>query len=142
VREFLLRGFDYDLWANQKWVQMLGKFKSSQRALEIFEHIMGAQRIWLTRCGLHVEQVENIAFAQLVTSLSQTWKSVVEDGDLSAWVEYQTMAGEEYQTQLGDIAAHVINHGTYHRGQLRMLAEIDGIEFPDTDLVHFVRTLA
>lgn len=120
---------------------MIGKFKSSRRALEIFEHILNSQRIWLQRCGLYVEQVDNIAFSQLVTSLNQTWKGLIEDADLSAWVEYQDLLGNDQRTQFGDIVAHVINHGTYHRGQLRQLAEQDGIEFPDTDLILYVRSL-
>ena len=141
MREFLLRGFEYDLWANHKWLHIIGKFKSSQRALEVFEHILKAQMIWLQRCGLYVEQVENIAFAQLITSLNQTWKGVIEDADLAAWVEYQDFAGEDQRTQFGDIVAHVINHGTYHRGQLRQIAEYDGIAFPDTDLIHYIRSI-
>lgn len=141
MRDFLLRGLDYDLWANQKWVNVLGNFKDSQRALEVFEHILFAQRTWLGRCGFHVEQVENLAFAQLIASLIQTWKAFIEDADLSAWVEYQTFAGETYSTQLGDIVAHVINHGTYHRGHLRGLAEKEGIEFPETDLVAYIRSM-
>jgi len=141
VREFLLRGLEYDLWANQKWVHTIGRFKNSERALEIFEHILNAQRIWLLRCGLHVEQVENIAFSQLVTSLNQTWRGLAEDGDFGAWVEYQDLAGNDQRTQFGDILAHVINHGTYHRGQLRALAEQDGIEFPETDLILYIRSI-
>lgn len=141
MREFLLRGLEYDLWANHKWVHVIGRFQSSERALEIFEHILNAQRIWLQRCGLYVEQVENIAFAQLITSLNQTWRGLVEDGDFGAWVEYQDLSGVERRSQFGDIVAHVINHGTYHRGQLRGLAEQDGIEFPDTDLILYIRGL-
>lgn len=141
MRDFLLRGLDYDLWANQKWVNVLGNFKDGQRALEVFEHIVFAQRIWLQRCGYHVEQVENLAFSQLLASLIQTWKALVEDADLNAIVEYQMLNGDSASSVMGDIVAHVINHGTYHRGHLRGLAEKEGVEFPETDLIAYIRSI-
>ncbi len=40
---------------------------------------------------------------------------------------------------VSEITEHVINHGTYHRGHLRGLAEAEGISFPDTDLIVYLR---
>jgi uncharacterized damage-inducible protein DinB len=41
---------------------------------------------------------------------------------------------------IGEIAHHVINHGTYHRGHLRGLCDAaEFTEFPDTDLIKFYR---
>lgn len=139
MREFLLRGFDYDVWANRKWIEALGRFPDGTEALNVFEHIVNAQRVWLLRCGIVVQQVENVAFSDLIQSYSSTWKGFLEDADLNAEIEYTSFAGDEYISLLGDIASHVINHGTYHRGHLRALAERAGIEFPETDLIAYSR---
>jgi uncharacterized damage-inducible protein DinB len=49
------------------------------------------------------------------------------------------MAGEPFLQPNHEVVRHVINHGTYHRGQLRMLAELDGIAWPETDMIFFFR---
>lgn len=44
---------------------------------------------------------------------------------------------------LSEVAHHVFNHGTYHRGHLRGLADAAGFEdFPETDLIRFYREKA
>ncbi|MEQ1822026.1 MAG: DinB family protein [Fimbriimonadaceae bacterium] len=139
MREFLLRGFDYDVWANRKWIEALGRFPDGVEALKVFEHIIGAQRTWLSRCGVFVQQTENVAFSDLAQSYCSTWKMLLEEADLNSEILYQNSVGDEYVSLLGDIAAHVLNHGTYHRGHLRALAEIAGIEFPETDLIAYTR---
>lgn len=139
MREFLLRGFDYDVWANRKWIEAIGRFPDGTEALNVFEHIIRAQKLWLSRCGIMIQQVENVAFMDLIQSYSSTWKGLLEESDLNAEIEYQNSVGDDYVSLLGDIAAHVVNHGTYHRGHLRSLAEKAGIEFPETDLIAYTR---
>lgn len=62
------------------------------------------------------------------------WHSVLSQRDLGEVIHYQNLAGVPQSRALVDIALHVINHGTYHRGQLREMAT-DG--FPETDFILF-----
>lgn len=133
--------FDYDLWANRRWLSALSGIQDLRRAHEILEHMLMAQRVWLERLGVEVPpQQGDVEISVLFSSLNGLWKMVCEDGDLNATVDYENSRGEQFRNSVGEIAAHVINHGTYHRGQLRGLAESDEFDgFPDTDLILFLR---
>lgn len=133
--------FDYDHWATRRWLSVLPNLKNLGRAHEILEHMLMAQRVWLTRIGVEVPtQASDFELSALFVQFNGLWKWVAEDADLNAEIEYENMQGDRFRNTIREIAAHVVNHGTYHRGQLRGLAEAEGFEgFPDTDLIHFLR---
>jgi uncharacterized damage-inducible protein DinB len=132
MRDELLTGFDYDLWANGRWAEALGRFRDPERARAIFEHIAAAQQRWLARCG--VESTAELA------DLYAAWRDYILTVDLELAIEYRTLDGQPYTNRVHEIARHVINHGTYHRGHLRGLAEAEGLtDFPETDFIGFVR---
>ena len=139
--EILKRGFEYDRWANLRWIAHLGKFRDLEKPFAVLEHILMAQRIWLERCGveLNMEKV-NLPMEELFVQASRAWIDVISDAELDELITYQNFKGEEYIQPLGDIAMHVINHGSYHRGHLRGLAQAEGdSEFPETDLILYLR---
>lgn len=72
--------------------------------------------------------------------MAQVWRLFLDDADLDQEVAYVNMAGQHYVNTVEQIALHVINHGTYHRGHLRGLAESEGLDdFNDTDLILYFR---
>ena len=141
IKRTLATGFEYDLWANRRWLDNLGGFKRLDRAQAILEHMLSAQHIWLQRCGVKLEHGrENIALHGLFQANSEIWQVVLDESDVDSLVTYLTSRGEQYTESVGQIMFHVLNHGTYHRGQLRQLAEEDGFEnFPETDLILYFR---
>jgi len=132
---------DYDLWANQRWLTALAGFRDLGRASEILEHMLSAQRIWLERIGVDISHGQtNVPLSAVFEGLYQHWKRIAEDANLDQVIVYKNSAGDEFRNSIGEIAYHVVNHGTYHRGQLRGLAESEGFTgFPDTDLILFLR---
>ena len=138
----LRNGFDYDLWANRQWIGALGGFKAyTTEAQHVLEHILTSQRIWLERCGVEVyDEAVDIRLDGLFETMARTWQARLEDVDGDEPITYTTMRGEIYTNTISQIAYHVLNHGTYHRGHLRGLAQADGFnDFPETDLVVFLR---
>lgn len=133
--------FDYDLWATRRWLLALPGLQDLGRAHEILEHMLFAQKIWLERLGVEVpNHTGNIPIGAVFENLNRLWKHVVEEADLNTPIVYHNLRGEEFTSTVGDIAYHVINHGTYHRGHLRGLAETENNEgFPDTDLILYLR---
>lgn len=133
--------FDYDRWATARWLTALSGLKNLGRAHEILEHMLSAQQIWLSRLGTDIAHgPTNVPLTAVFEGLSREWKRIVEEANLDEVVTYTNTAGEEFRNTIGEIAYHVVNHGTYHRGQLRGLAEAEGFGgFPDTDLILFLR---
>ena len=134
MRVFLSEGLEYDLWANLKWVALLNQLPQAEAVLR---HVLQSQRIWIERC-LGVESVRpwpDDLEAALRTA-NEDWKELVRISDPEAFVTYDRNGKTHFET-IEQITRHVINHGTYHRGQLRAYAE--DLEFPETDFILFIR---
>ncbi len=135
---------DYDRWATSRWLVALPNLQNLGRAHEILEHMLSAQQIWLGRIGVEMSHGQaNVPLAAVFDGLHGLWRRVAEEAALEEVITYKTSTGDEFQNSIGEIAYHVVNHGTYHRGQLRGLAESEGFSgFPDTDLILFLRESA
>jgi uncharacterized damage-inducible protein DinB len=138
--QWLQHAFEYDAWANRRWSGYLTQFKNSSRAIEIFQHMLNAQMIWLNRCGVIVEfDKTDQDLANVAENNAQAWRMFLDGADLYQTIAYTNMAGETFSNTVAEIATQVINHGTYHRGHLRGIAECEGISFQDTDWIIFLR---
>jgi uncharacterized damage-inducible protein DinB len=54
-------------------------------------------------------------------------------------ITYRAMNGSPYANPLGELLRHVVNHGTYHRGQVATLLRQLGVKPPQTDLILYYR---
>ena len=143
-RDRLLTGFDYDLWANLRWLNSLPKFKDHQRADDVLRHIWFGQLAWLNR----INDAEFVPFEDLQSktmdeaALKVTgdgWRALLTSTDL-VQITVVPRDGKEYQFALQDMAHHVLNHGTYHLGHLRGLAQAEvWDDFDETDYTAWLR---
>lgn len=72
----------------------------------------------------------------------RNWKRMILGADLQRMISYTTFQGVACDNKVSEIVMHVINHGTYHRGQIRGIAGERGVEFPETDYIRFLRESA
>jgi uncharacterized damage-inducible protein DinB len=135
-REELSSMFDFDCWANQKWMQPARSLAQEHVLL----HVVEAQIIWLARIqGTPTWQPSLEEFGLHLDKSTRNWKRFLMGADLGQLVTYANSRGEQYTNSVTEIVRHVINHGSYHRGQLRGIAGERGIEFPETDYIAFAR---
>jgi uncharacterized damage-inducible protein DinB len=59
--------------------------------------------------------------------------------DLETAIDYRDMAGNPFMQKLADILQHIVNHSTYHRGQLTTMIRQVGVTPPRTDFLVFAR---
>lgn len=133
--------FDYDLWANRQWLAVLERSDFPEPDTSVFQHILSAQEIWLRRCRGHspTEMPSPSVDEATLMQLNKDWKELLAALDANPLIEYRRTTGEPNAAHLHAIARHVINHGTYHRGELRGLKRAAAdLDFPDTDLIGFV----
>jgi len=155
--------FTYNDWANKRAIQAastltpeqftkpLGNSFSSVR--DTLAHLYGAETIWLQR--FHGESPS--AFPDLtqitdIASLQAKWNPIAADllnfvtnltqQDIDRVVEYKTMKFGVYSNPLWQSLQHVVNHGTYHRGQITTMLRQLGATPILTDLMHFYRERA
>ena len=63
----------------------------------------------------------------------------VRQEDLDHVLEYRTLKFGAYRNPLWQSMQHLVNHGTYHRGQVTTLLRQLGAQPILTDLIHFYR---
>ncbi len=65
--------------------------------------------------------------------------SQLNDPELCMSIAYKNLKGEPHQTILSDILAHIVNHGSYHRGQIVSLVKKSGGQQVFVDYIGYVR---
>lgn len=113
-------------------------------------HLLLVDRVWLAR--LRREQtgkvnlaeelesgrqdLERAIFAQCDAFIAYT-DSLVEE-KIDAEIDYVSSKDEPYTMPLAPLIAHIVNHGTHHRGQISTaLTQLD-IEAPVMDIPYFL----
>jgi uncharacterized damage-inducible protein DinB len=75
----------------------------------------------------------------LIEEHREDWFRGQTDQTLGAPVAYRTTEGVPYQAPLWQLMQHVVNHSTYHRGQVTLLLRAVGAKVVITDLVAWDR---
>jgi len=157
------RLYDYNAWANhrtleaafalslEQFLKSMGSSFSSVR--DTLAHIYGAESLWLERFQGHSPSSlpEAKQFAD-IASLRSAWQELetrllgfvqnLTQEDLQTVFEYKTLNFGVYKNPLWESLQHVVNHGTYHRGQVTTMLRQIGAKAIATDLMHFYRESA
>ena len=95
-----------------------------ERAISLLSHTLNAQKIWNDRIQGKTDTVQvwkdyNIEELESVENKNfQQTLEILENEDLERIVQYKNSKGESYQNSIKDILFHIVNHSTYHRGQI------------------------
>jgi uncharacterized damage-inducible protein DinB len=155
--------YDYNAWANhrsldaasaltdEQFVKPMGSSFGSVR--DTLGHISGAEWIWLERFqGRSPASLPDTTHFKDVRSLREHWNEhqarllgfvrSLTQSDLDRVMEYKTLKFGVYSNPLWQSMQHLVNHGTYHRGQVTTLLRQLSAQPILTDLMHFYRERA
>lgn len=156
----LRRLLDYTAWANRRAVRSaatlsLDDFKrdlgSSHGGVRgTLTHVLAGEWIWLERFkGVSPPRSLDESEFPDVVALRERWRVVVQHRDswfdalppaaLHELVRYRSTEGKPYEAPLWQLVQHVVNHSTYHRGQVVTLLRLLGAKPAATDLVAWDR---
>jgi uncharacterized damage-inducible protein DinB len=153
-----LLGFHY--WARDRVMMAAGKLDAEQYARpmgnsfvsvrDTLNHLYHAEWIWYSRWnGVSPTAFPEIDLPDLGT-LRERWLEMEgkvcdyldeagEEG-LQRIIPYRLMSGKESASPLWQMVAHVVNHATYHRGQVTtMLRQLGAAPPPSTDMITYFR---
>lgn len=149
----------YQRWANHAFVEALRALPATalDRRLEssfsslraTLAHLVGAELIWVDRweggAGVLPADVEEAGLEALATTLEAVARRqdavldrLGEEG-LDDELVYRDRAGNPHRSTYRHMIQHVVNHGTYHRGQLATLLRQVGAVPPSTDFIKYTR---
>ncbi len=155
---------DYSYWARDRIIEAVERLtpdeflrpmgSSFSSVRDTLAHIYSAECVWLSRWRGQspTEPLAPDRWPDL-SSLRSAWRDLEGDmrtfvaglGDegLARVVDYRLMNGQPGRSAYGQMLQHVVNHGTYHRGQVTtLLRQLKATPPKSTDLITFFRERA
>src|SRR5437868_850312 len=151
---------DYHYWARNRMLAALDALTSEQFTQPIESsfksirdtavHIMGAEAVWYSRWRGNPQAMLTTEGFRDVASLRSAWREL-ESGvraffeglgadEIETRIEYKSLKGEPHSSSFRQMLQHVVNHATYHRGQVTTMLRQIGVKVPEsTDLIAFYR---
>lgn len=163
MKDDLLDLVQYNDWANARMADTIGELPETAQSTpitssfgsirETLAHIASAEWIWLRRwqgespaaappwvAGDSTDQL--LGRLEMIRTDRLAFLAPLADADLSRPLEYRNLAGNTYRNTLADLVRHVVNHSTYHRGQLATQLRQAGYVPPATDFIVYRRETA
>jgi uncharacterized damage-inducible protein DinB len=147
-------------WADERMLDATAKLSPEQFTRDMgnsfpsirdtLVHVTSADWVWLSR--LHGESPTAMPEAWKAydhAQLRTQWQRVLlgleefvadlRESDLDRVLDYRRVNGQPGSSTIGQILRHVVNHATYHRGQVTTMLRQLGASAPTTDLIEFYR---
>lgn len=119
--------------------------KVSEKSRQWFNHILNAHSIWNGRIlqeptsfGVwHMHEVNKLK--EIDSSNYSSSIRILDQFDFGSEINYVTSKGDSYTNTVKDILFHIINHSTYHRGQIAGDFRQQGLEPLVSDYIFYKR---
>lgn len=109
-------------------------------------HMVGAEWVWLSRWhGTSPTEIPNtkgnmshqeiVEWWRLINDEREAFFATLTDEALDRVVEYRNFAGKDFMFPLWQMLRHVVNHATYHRGQVVTMMKQLGYTPTATDMI-------
>ena len=112
--------------------------------LKTFQHTYYADRVWLGRLEGKSGDFEDAPPGPSLNDLDRDWwplltrfEEAAHSTDPLSLLGYKNLKGETHQRPIWQVILHIVNHGTYHRGQIASMMRQQGHQPPSTDLIYY-----
>ncbi len=148
MKEYFLKLYQYNAWANERVINCVRKQEMADgKVLSLLGHVAAAQLLWLHRIKnipppavVLWGDYSLVELASLCEKAGKEWLSYVEGEDnFDRDLHYANYSGDSYINNVQMIMIHVVNHSTYHRAQIAMLLRQKGYEPVNTDFITYDR---
>jgi uncharacterized damage-inducible protein DinB len=152
--------FAFGRWANDKICEAVSQLDDVELSKEIggsfgsvrgtLLHLYGAEWVWLERFHGRSPRAmpDEGRPATTLADVRTKWDPIQEQlrvfvqeltpAKLAGSLSYTSFAGEPFTRVLSDALVHLVNHGTYHRGQVVTLVRQLGKPAPSTDFLRYL----
>ena len=151
---------EYNLWANAivlNWLEQITDEQWDREIISSFNsiqetvlHIISAEYAWLQRFRKEPfdwlqstykgTKEEHIKLWKQTSEGFKTFVDAFDENNLNTNLDFKRLNGDAYSMPYYQLFAHVVNHATYHRGQLvTMLRQAGFTKVSATDLLGVYR---
>lgn len=145
MKDYFSKLFSYNKSSNESVLRAFKAEEPGEANLSVFSHILNAHKIWISRINLKppvigVWDLQTIPEMQNINDRNHLeTQQLLEDADLESEIRYRTFSGQQFTNTIEDILFHIINHSTYHRGQIAKQLRQEGSTPPATDFIFYLR---
>ncbi|WP_215223901.1 DinB family protein [Echinicola shivajiensis] len=147
MKQFFKELFEYSHHFNQKLSDIFidQPDKISEKAVKVFNHLLNAHQIWNNRIKpeqptFGVWELHNTKDLKRIDKINhEQTLQILDNMDLNASCTYKNTKGEIFESSVQNICFHIINHSTYHRGQIATEFRLYGLEPLVTDYILYKR---
>ncbi|MGA2270174.1 MAG: DinB family protein [Bryobacteraceae bacterium] len=148
--------FDYNYWARDRQLQACGALDQEQflrpiggsfpSVRETLAHLVAVEWIWLERWrGKSPRTLIPVEEFPTLAAVTERWSAVeremrpylagLDEETLGRTFTYLSTRGEKWTYPLWRMIYHLLNHQSYHRGQVTTLLRMLGVEPPRIDFL-------
>lgn len=139
--------FEYTYRSNLTTIELLEKYGKEvpHQTLIAFSHVINAHHLWNHRIEqtsptFKVWDIHSIeSFREINQNLLDQSIKIINSKDLEETISYTNSQGENFKNQIKEILFHVVNHSTYHRGQVMYQMRDAGLGAVSTDYIFYKR---
>lgn len=150
MKKYFLKLYQYNYWSNKRVLGAIQKQNvTDQKILQVMGHVLAAQYLWFHRINaLPAPDVKLWGdytlerLVQMAEDIGTQWISFVERTDnFDRELVYHNYTNDPYTNNVENIMIHLVNHSSYHRGQVAMLLRQKGFEPINTDFITYDRVI-
>tara|TARA_R110000868_G_scaffold81946_2_gene231733 strand:+ start:43542 stop:44006 length:465 start_codon:yes stop_codon:yes gene_type:complete len=131
-KKLFLKQLEYDVWANNKIIEVIfnaDEMLEGNRPYEILSHLICTPKIWLMRALDKTTNLKSWGNLKLIDCFElsnenhEDWKKFIlskTDKELEQHFNF-SFKGNESKISIEDLLIHLVNHSSYHRGQIILL---------------------
>jgi uncharacterized damage-inducible protein DinB len=148
MKSFFSELLEYNRQMNRQIIVAMiqQKDRVSEKSVKWMNHILNAQELLHTRIApsyraygsWHMRELEELE--SLNDELHQVTGEILTRFELDTMIHFTTAKGTPMKNTIQDIVFHIVNHGTYHRGQIAADFRNTGLEPLVTDWVVWKKT--
>lgn len=147
MRTFFKDLLEYTFTFNDKVIESLMTLKNApEKSVKLINHTVNAQEIWnariqsiiITRGVWDIRNLEELKAANEFNYNKSL--DIIDINDFNEKIKYANTKGQTFENTIGEMLFHLINHSTYHRGQIASDCKLNGIEPLITDYIFYKRT--
>lgn len=153
-----LASYRFNRWATERMFEFVAPLSSEELDRDVgssypsirgtLVHMLAAEWIWLRRWkgespvampagwdGLDLDGIRS-AWADVETERA-AWLETLAPDDLDRTISYRNIRGDAFMKPVWQMLRHVVNHSSYHRGQITTMVRQLGAGAVGTDMILF-----
>jgi len=146
MKQFYSEFFEYNYHINKDLAEQFKGYTEIElgtQVIRLANHILNAHEVWIGRINQAMtikspwEDFPIHTFSGRNKTLYAQSLEIIKNRELCEIITYRNFAGKEGRGKISDILTHIVNHATYHRGQIALIMRANGLEPITSDFIHF-----